>query len=199
MMSRIPIGAALLSLLVSLVPSCGEDPPPTPMPQVGRRSAATPAARAPSARTAEVTGDSVVRRRELPPRSHDPFQREVPEGEAPLLGASEVALEPEQAVDLGPLAEYPLESLRLQAIITRTPEPRAMFLVPDGSGLAVLARVDDIVGPNGTGRIIDIQPNRVIVAYEARFEFGRPGEEMRTQEVHLRDPARDIAADFVPY
>ena len=74
-----------------------------------------------------------------------------------------------------------------------------MFLVPDGSGLAVLARVDDRVGPNGTGRIMDIQPNRVIVTYEGLFEFGEVGEQVRTHVVTLRDPARNIEADFEPY
>ena len=159
------------------------------------RSAST-AAGSESSRDGTVTG---VVRLEFPDGVRDPFTRQFPEGETPIVVAEEVDLGAPEVVDLGPLANFPVESLRLQAIVTRTAEPRAMFLLPDGRGLAVLARVDDRVGPNGTGRIADIQPNRVIVSYEGVFGFGEDGEQARTLVLTLRDPSQDIEAEFVPY
>lgn len=97
-----------------------------------------------------------------------------------------------------PLARYPVESLRLLGIMTRLAEPKAIFMPPDGHGRAVFARIDDRVGPNGSGRISDIQPNVVIISYEG-FAVDT-NEQPREYRLELREADEDIPEDAIqPY
>lgn len=136
---------------------------------------------------------------EFPAGSRDPLVREFPvnywmdnvdsEVEGPIdIGPGN------QSLNMGPLANYPAESLQLIGIITRRAETMAYFLVPDGQRLAYLARENDRVGPNGTGRISAIRPNEVEISYEG---FGLdPTEQDRTQILRLRDRGAYPPADF---
>jgi Tfp pilus assembly protein PilP len=144
---------------------------------------------------------SGITEREFGDGARDPFVRQYPAvADAPIdpervsLGDSDLG-----PGSLGPLAQYPVNSLSLLAIMTRTAEPKAMFLPPDGTQRAVLARVDDRVGPNGRGRIVDIQPNRVIIRYEG-FGLGEGEEGGTTVEIRLRpEPLNIDDYVFEPY
>jgi len=125
----------------------------------------------------------------------DPFMRYFPaEAEVVDINAPVRPIEAEQQ-DMGPLANYTLDQLELVGIISRTAEPQAMFRIPV-SGQNVFARIDDRIGPNGTGRISDIQPNRVVVTYETIL---LTGEQAQTVEVLLRDPRQQLEAQFDPF
>lgn len=207
-MKRRRLYGILVAILIALPVGCGggDDDVVSEMPvfrggqQQQQRSGQGQGRRARRARAEAPPAElpEGIERREFAEGSRDPFMRQFPDNQAPLELDADIDLGVEEIVDLGPLANYPIESLRLVAIMTRTAEPKAMFMLPDGSGLGVLARVDDRVGPNGTGRIVDIQPNRVVVSYEG-FGFGEEGERARTLELTLRDPSLDIEAEFDPY
>ncbi|MBN1944129.1 MAG: pilus assembly protein PilP [Bradymonadales bacterium] len=125
----------------------------------------------------------------------DPFLRYFPD-ESEIVQLNLQVQPLEQAEEsLGPLANYSLEQLQLVGIISRTAEPRAMFRIPQSSQM-VFARVDDRVGPNGTGRISDIQPNRVVVTYE---NIMLSEDQAQTVELMLRDPRQQLEAQFDPY
>lgn len=124
--------------------------------------------------------------------ARDPFMRQYPDLPSDTAEATMAVLPPEDTEEREPgvLAGFPVESLRLVAIVTRSAGPRAMFIVPDGSGRAVMAQQWDRVGPDGRGHISRIEPNRVVIEFE-EYSFGPEGESLE-HAIYLRDPATSI-------
>jgi hypothetical protein len=69
-------------------------------------------------------------------------------------------------------------------------EPVALFGLPVKDQPAQIASIGDRVGPNGVGYIDDVQPNRVIIAYE-----GDPVAPPRRLPVYLRNEPELIGFD----
>lgn len=192
-------GAALATLSFG----CGEDGTLSVMPG-GGGGGATPSSSGPLEplpvlqRPERDTNLGVVPI-QFPAGSRDPLVREFPLNywmdniDSVVEGPIDVG-PGNQSLNMGPLANYPAESLQLIGIITRRAETMAYFLVPDGRSLAYLARENDRVGPNGTGRISAIRPNEVEISYEG---FGLdPTEQDRTQILRLRERGTYPPADF---
>jgi Tfp pilus assembly protein PilP len=141
--------------------------------------------------------EELVSRRVFGDSTRDPFTRpfpEITEGVDGPIDLLSVDLQIEDPVDMGPLAQYSVETLRLSAIITRTAKPVAMFITPDGDSRAHFAYIGDRVGPNGAGFIEDIQPNQVIVAYQPD-----PTGPIARAIVPLRDTRQALEAEFESY
>lgn len=193
---------AAVLLIISGLTACGGDtvdgmpgggdgaaPPPAAVP--------APAPTTPEATSAEPTGPEVptrgVTQLQWGEGARDPFTRPYPE--QAVATTSQEALEDvpeERPEDMGPLAPYPIETLRLIGIISRSARPVAMFTVPGRANLAEFAYIGDRVGPNGAGYIYDIQPNQVIIAYE-----GDPSTPVERLPVQLRNLEGDFDAEFV--
>ncbi len=155
------------------------------------------AAATPAGSPGEVAPSSTspgITRRTFPEAFRDPFVRPYPEEDSPTRQLDVVPAQagPTDVRALGPLAPYAIEELQLQGIMTRSARPVAMFQTPDGS-LSTFAYIGDAIGPNAAGRIEDIQPNQIVVVYEAE------GGAQRRTVVPLRDPRLDIEADFERY
>lgn len=202
---RALVASAAMMLLASLaLPACGsgdtsDDFSTMPGQNRPRRAAATPAAATPTpaGEPGAPSGTSPgVTRRTFAEQSRDPFVRLYPDQNEldPFdPGDATTQAPPVNPEDLGPLAVYAIEDLLLQGIMTRSARPVAMFQTPDGS-LSTFAYIGDVIGPNAAGYIEDIQPNQIVVVYEAE-----PGGAQRRTIVPLRDPRQDIEADFERY
>jgi Tfp pilus assembly protein PilP len=205
--------ALLVSFLWPAVAACGDGetvvegmpPPPPARESNGDNTQNTRRQRrnaTPDEEAIELTAATGINRLVFGEGSRDPFMRMFPDLPVETTANPDqptVELAPEEAnpEEWGPLAQYPIEALQLVAIISRTSEPRAMFMIPDGSGRGVLARIEDRVGPDGTGRISDIQPNSVEITYDA-VEYNTT-EGARRLLLPLRDPSESIEAQFTPY
>lgn len=170
----------------------GEAPAPPPPAAEAPTPTATPAAptEGPATPAEPVRGVTQLQWGE---GSRDPFTRPYPEQTIAATGPETPEDEPEERPeDLGPLAPYPIETLHLIGIISRSARPVAMFTLPNRTNLAEFAYIGDRVGPNGAGYIYDIQPNQVIIAYE-----GDPSTPVERLPVQLRNLERDFDAEFV--
>lgn len=194
---------AIAILVISSMTACGEDvvegmpggdgqPPPPGQPPPAAAPVDSPVTtdEGPSTPDAPTRGVTQLQWGE---GSRDPFTRPYPEQSVATTGPETPEDVPEERPeDMGPLAPYPIETLRLIGIISRSARPVAMFTVPGRGGLAEFAYIGDRVGPNGAGYIYDIQPNQVIIAYE-----GDPSTPVERLPVQLRDLASDFDAEFV--
>ena len=187
-------GFGLMSIL--LLGSCGDDGVVTGMPGGGGGGGGGGRAPAAAPATPEAAAGGAGARRGVTPLSfdteaRDPFTRPYPQSfERAADNLDDDPGQPDQE-NLGPLAPYPIETLRLVGILSRSARPMAIFRTPESSTLAEFAFIGDRVGPNGVGFIEDIQPNRVIVAYE-----GDPSAPPRRLPVFLRNEEGPFEVDF---
>ncbi len=194
---RILLSLMCGSIWILLMGSCGGEDVVQGMPGGGGGGGgAAPAA--PATPTPEASAGPAATTRGVSPiqfdtTTRDPFTRPYPQDYLERPGSDALA-DDTQTVDdgdLGPLAPYPIETLQLVGILSRSARPMAVFRVPDSSNLAEFAFIGDRVGPNGVGFIEDIQPNRVIVAYE-----GDPNAPPRRLPVFLRSEEGPFDVDF---
>ena len=162
---------ALTSLV--LLGACGDDgdggemqlPPPRLAEEVAEAEAAAPAAAAPTSLITEID------RREFALGSRDPFT--PPEVEVAETSDATV-IRPECDVEVDPLGMLELTSVQLIGLLTGTPVPRAIFIVP-GQNEAVFVSEGAKLGPECSFQIVEIRENAVVL------EQLTDVEEQRTQ------------------
>lgn len=118
---------------------------------------------------------------DVSPGERDPFERPFPPASITETDTPPVPGPTPNPEQLPLLARYPVESLELVALMTRNADPIAVFLTP-ASSRAQFAHVGDHIGPYGSGRIVDIRPNEVIIEYHTE----------EPTVIALRDPQPDL-------
>lgn len=189
---RLLLSLASGALIFSAVPlaGCGDDQPTTNQRGArrkgarGKKAKAGGAAAAAAAAAAEGQGGPVAGRKlrgidwnartdldELVQQTRDPFQIYVEEITPPITTTRPNPRLPKLE---GPLAEYTVNSLKLVAIITGSPLPKAMVQDPKGEGHVV--RVGDIIGKDRPMRLVRIRRNALVFQPLVGLEEGKPVE-----------------------
>lgn len=155
---------ATLALATALLGACGggEDVQVITEMPINRDQAPAEEAPAEAEAEEEETGSArtEIVRQEFSNSARDPFTPPQP-ADVPTNDATTDEVTCDVAVD--PLGMTDINQLRLVALITGTPVPRAMFSNTDAQGRAIIVAEGAKIGPRCSSFISDIRDNQIVV------------------------------------